>query len=250
MKYVIFNFHEPYRIREFSVFEIGHRMDYFSDNQWRQNFNFEKVREGFEKKYIPKLNKMSGILENSKVRVGVFFSGVFLEQMSNYCPEFISMFRELLESGRVSIFSRPYYDFYGKSYVASEKRRQEELHAKIVNNLFDIFPVRLVNEGGYDFEVYFENDLQRRAYEEVCSLGEVVLSSGDDELVSSWRNMFDSSHFELMSFSNFHNNEYSKYGSFFESPYEVFISYMNILKSLGFESEKKKRRISPTTFIK
>lgn len=233
--YLVFCFHEPYMFREFSVFEVGKTRNYFGDNNWNMDFRFNRLKEKVEANHILELDRISRLLENdSKVRVGLFISGVFLEQMREYFPEVIEKIRNLIETRRVDIFSRSYYNSFAEDYSEEEFSFQRLKFVELVVRLFKVLPVELEDES---FEFYFENDnsLQRQAAKKLFSLKEGILATQDDELISSWRRLQDSYNFELLSLRSFSLNGSQKNYSHFESPYEAFISFMNILKSLEFE---------------
>lgn len=73
-----------------------------------------------------------------------------------------------------------------------------------------------------DLAPWNANDLQREALEKLYSVGERVRISGDQPLMSDWLQLQTSNHFRYMSHKE-------AYGSHYESPYDAFVNYMNVL---------------------
>ncbi len=66
------------------------------------------------------------------------------------------------------------------------------------------------------------NDLQQEALRKLYSVGERVRISADQPLMQDWLQLQTSDHFRFMSHKE-------SYGSHYESPYDAFVNYMNVL---------------------
>jgi alpha-amylase len=74
--------------------------------------------------------------------------------------------------------------------------------------------------------------MQANALYEVYALADEVLSSGDDALIEDWRRLQTSDHFYYMCTKYFSDGDVHKYFNPYESPYDSYINYMNILDSI------------------
>jgi alpha-amylase len=82
-----------------------------------------------------------------------------------------------------------------------------------------------------DVSAWAGNDMQQRAIARVYELGARVKQSRP-ALLSLWRKLTTSDHFYYMSTKWFGDADVHAYFSPFESPYEAFIAYMNVLSDL------------------
>ncbi len=137
-----FQVHQPYRLKRFSVFDVGNGLsDYFGDES-ETNLNNRRVfRKVAEKCYLP-VNKL--MLELLKAypdfKISYSFSGVFLEQAEEFYPEVIKSFRRLIDTGRVEVLSETYYHSLAFLYSPSEFNNQVEMHTQKIHDLFGVSP--------------------------------------------------------------------------------------------------------------
>lgn len=80
-----------------------------------------------------------------------------------------------------------------------------------------------------DITAWLGNDLQRAAMHELYKLEKYVKAAKDDELLKTWRALSTSDHFYYMCTKWFSDGDVHKYFNPYESPYDAFIIYMNIL---------------------
>lgn len=73
-----------------------------------------------------------------------------------------------------------------------------------------------------DLAPWNANDLQREALNKLYSVSERVRISADKPLMQDWLHLQSSNHFRFMSHKE-------AYGSHYESPYDAFVNYMNVL---------------------
>lgn len=83
-----------------------------------------------------------------------------------------------------------------------------------------------------DLSAWTGNDMQRAALDGLYGLEEPVKAHGDSNLLDTWRRLQTSDHFYYMCTKWFADGDVHAYFNPYESPYEAFISYMNVLKDM------------------
>jgi alpha-amylase len=73
------------------------------------------------------------------------------------------------------------------------------------------------------------NNMQREAVERVYKLEDLVLKSQSNTLLNMWSKLQTSDHFYYMSTKHFGDGEVHQYFSPYNSPYDAYINYMNVL---------------------
>ena len=122
-----FQVHQPFRLRKYSVFEIGHNSNYFDDHKNKQIM--EKVAT---KCYRPMNNLLLDLIKknNGKFKISFSITGTAIEQFEKYTPDVIEQFRALAKTGCVEFLSETYY--HSLSYLKSKEefKHQVEMHKK------------------------------------------------------------------------------------------------------------------------
>lgn len=99
-----------------------------------------------------------------------------------------------------------------------------------------------------DLTAWRGNRMQDSALNKIYALGDKIRSSGNDELISTWRKLLTSDHFYYMCTKWFADGDVHAYFSPYESPYDAFINYMNVLKdfvqSLGIHYPEGQESLS------
>jgi len=83
-----------------------------------------------------------------------------------------------------------------------------------------------------DISAWLGNSMQANALHDVYALADTVLATGDTDLIHDWRRLQTSDHFYYMCTKYFADGDVHKYFNPYESPYDAYINYMNILDSL------------------
>jgi alpha-amylase len=83
-----------------------------------------------------------------------------------------------------------------------------------------------------DLSAWLGNNMQSNALHDVYALADDVLSSGDEVLIDDWRRLQTSDHFYYMCTKWFADGDVHKYFNPYESPYDAYINYMNILDNV------------------
>ncbi len=169
-----FQVHQPYRLRNYSVFDIGKNSDYFSHAK-----NKEVLQKVAKKCYLPTNKLMLKMLrDNPEFKISYSFSGVVLDQFQEYCPGALSSFQDLVDTGRVELLAETYYHSLSFIYSKKEFREQVGLHNKKIKSLFGYSPSIFRNT-----ELIYNNELAKFA-EDMGYKG--ILAEGADHILG-WR---------------------------------------------------------------
>lgn len=90
-----------------------------------------------------------------------------------------------------------------------------------------------------DLSAWRSNPLQSDALEKIYSLEKSILESKDKKLIEDWKRLQISDHFYYMCTKYFIDGDIHKYFSPYESPYEAFINFMNVVQDLKLRLGKK-----------
>lgn len=80
-----------------------------------------------------------------------------------------------------------------------------------------------------DLTAWLGNELQNEAFNKLYSLGEKVYASDDDTIKQDYTYLQVSDHFYYMSTKFFSDGEVHSYFNPYDTPYDAFINYMNVL---------------------
>ena len=150
-----FQVHQPYRVKKFKIFDIGHDSNYFNDNS-ESNLNNKKILlKVAHKSYKPATELILELLKKHKdFKVAYSFSGVVLEQMQEHYPELIDLWKKLVDTGRVEILEETYHHSLSFFYSQEEFEKQVTMHRDLVRKLFGVRPEVFRNT-----ELCYRNDL-------------------------------------------------------------------------------------------
>ncbi len=156
-----FQVHQPYRIRKYTVFDIGNSKDYFGDRSGTNLDNSWIIDKVKGKCYLPTNAVLLELLhKHPEFKISFSFSGVFLEQLEEFAPEVLESFKRLVATGRVEILSESYYHSLAFIHDREEFWEQVRLHDKLVKQLFGVEPVIFRNT-----ELVYNNELAVAAEE-------------------------------------------------------------------------------------
>ncbi|MCW8965341.1 MAG: glycoside hydrolase family 57 protein [Candidatus Pacearchaeota archaeon] len=174
-----FQVHQPYRIKKYSIFDIGNNKEYFSDNSNTSINNVHVLKKVARKCYLPTNKILLELLKKyPEFKISFSFSGVFLEQLEEYAPEVLESFQELVKTGQVEVLSETYYHSLSFLYSKGEFREQVRLHRELIERLFGVTPKVFRNT-----ELIYNNELAK----EIESMGyKGILAEGAD-FVLDWK---------------------------------------------------------------
>ena len=80
--------------------------------------------------------------------------------------------------------------------------------------------------------------MQKAAIENIYALEQDVHLANDHKLLEDWRKLQTSDHFYYMCTKWFNDGDVHKYFNPYDSPYEAFITFMNILNDFKIKSNQ------------
>jgi alpha-amylase len=83
-----------------------------------------------------------------------------------------------------------------------------------------------------DLSAWLGNPMQHNAINELYQLESLVKSCGDPGLLAQWRKLQTSDHFYYMCTKYFADGDVHKYFNPYETPYDSYINFMNVLDNL------------------
>ena len=83
-----------------------------------------------------------------------------------------------------------------------------------------------------DLSAWLGNPMQQNAIVELYKLESIVKELNNNEMLTSWRRLQGSDHFYYMCTKYFADGDVHKYFNPYDSPYDSFINFMNILDNL------------------
>jgi alpha-amylase len=83
-----------------------------------------------------------------------------------------------------------------------------------------------------DLSAWLGNPMQHNAIHELYNLEAEIKATGDPDILSSWRRLQTSDHFYYMCTKWFADGDVHKYFNPYDSPYDSYINFMNVLDHL------------------
>ena len=131
--------HQPWRLRQYSVFDTAQRHDYFSDGHNPAQNNQQIFHKIARKSYLPMNALLQKMLRKyPDFKLSLSMSGTFLEQAQQFNPEVLESFKRLVATGRVEILSSPYHHSLAFFYSLQEFETQIELHRQAIRRIFGV----------------------------------------------------------------------------------------------------------------
>ncbi len=170
-----FQVHQPFRLKNYSIFDIGKNNDYFDDEK-----NKQVVQKIANKCYLPTNKILLDLIKKYDGRFKVSFSitGTAIEQFELYAPEVLESFKELAYTGCVEFLSETYHHSLAFLYNKDEFIQQIDLHREKIRDLFKARPLVFRNT-----ELIYNNELA--FYAEKIGY-KAVLAEGADHVLG-WK---------------------------------------------------------------
>lgn len=170
-----FQVHQPYRLRKYPIFDIGHHRTYFDDAK-----NSEILLKVSKKCYLPTNKIILDLIHETdgRFRVAYSLTGVVLDQFIEYAPEVLESFQKLVDTGCVELLDETYHHTLAALYSEKEFKEQVKLHRKKIKQLFGYKPKVFRNT-----ELVYNNRIAYLA-EQLGYVG--VLAEGADHILG-WR---------------------------------------------------------------
>ncbi|MDD2289156.1 MAG: glycoside hydrolase family 57 protein [Bacteroidales bacterium] len=90
-----------------------------------------------------------------------------------------------------------------------------------------------------DISAWLGNELQTEAFENLYKIEDQVRKSNDPDLQRDFRRLQASDHFYYMCTKFFSDGDVHKYFNPYDTPYEAFINYMNVLSDITLRTPKQ-----------
>jgi alpha-amylase len=90
-----------------------------------------------------------------------------------------------------------------------------------------------------DLSAWLGNAMQSNALHELYKLEGPIKALGDEQLLQDWRRLTASDHFYYMCTKYYADGEVHKYFNPYESPYDGYINFMNVLDNLRTRASEK-----------
>jgi alpha-amylase len=128
-----FQVHQPYRIKRYSFFDIGH--DHFYEDDEKNRLILNKVSD---KCYLPANQTMLELIKKhkGKFKISYSLSGTLIEQLETYRPDVLKSFIDLSKTGCVEFLSETYYHSLAFIYSKDEFIRQVKMHDEKILKYF------------------------------------------------------------------------------------------------------------------
>lgn len=131
------------------------------------------------------------------------------------------------------IFKLGNFEFLTPSETAEKHQPIAPLHVP--------YPISWSDEER-DTTKWLGNELQNEAFETLFSLHKRVRKLKDKELEDDYSRLQASDHFYYMSTKVFSDSDFHKHSTPYDSPYEAYINYMNVLSDFITRIEKKEKK--------
>lgn len=166
-----FQVHQPFRLRDLRITEIGDAGNYFDDEKNKAVF-----RKVAEKCYLPTNALLLKLLQKNKdFRVAFSLSGVFLDQCLEYGPDVLASFQKLAATGQVEFLAETYYHSLSSLFSLEEFCEQVEKHSAAIKKYFKLTPTTFRNT-----ELVYSNEIA----EVVRLMGfKAILAEGADHVL-------------------------------------------------------------------
>lgn len=151
MTSVVFYFqvHQPFRLNRYTVFDSSHF--YFDTKK-----NGDICRKVADKCYRPATQLILDLVKKHKgnFRVSYAITGVVLDQLQEFCPDVLDIFKRLADTGCCEFVGETYYHSLSFLYSRDEFTQQVNMHTKRIQELFGQTPRVFRNT-----ELIYNNDL-------------------------------------------------------------------------------------------
>lgn len=166
-----FQVHQPMRLRHYTVFDTDDR--YFDETK-----NAAICKKVANKCYLPANRMLLKLIQQHQGRFRIAYSltGVVLEQLQRYCPEVMSTFHALAQTGCVEFLGETYYHSLSFLYSRQEFIEQVRKHSEAIQDLFGQTPKVFRNT-----ELIYNNDLALLI--EAMGCFDAVITEGADHIL-------------------------------------------------------------------
>ncbi|MDR2064492.1 MAG: glycoside hydrolase family 57 protein [Prevotellaceae bacterium] len=127
------------------------------------------------------------------------------------------------------IFLHSNFEFKTPSEVTEKHQPVSPIHVQ--------YPISWADEER-DLSAWLGNEMQDEAYSKIYKTGEKVLKTKNENLIKIWRSLQTSDHFYYMCTKWFSDGDVHIYFNPYDTPYEAFINYMNVISDFEILVDK------------
>jgi alpha-amylase len=125
--------HQPFRLRQYRVFDIGTDAEYFDTET-----NRRILRRVADKCYVPTNRLLADLIRRTdgRFKVALSLSGVLLDQCAEWAPDVLHSFQELVATGGVELLGETH--FHSLAALADEEEFVEQVarHGRTIEHWF------------------------------------------------------------------------------------------------------------------
>lgn len=137
-----------------------------------------------------------------------------------------------LESFPTAVFRKSDFKFLTPSEVIE--------HFEPISKLKVPHPISWADEQR-ELESWLGNELQQEAFESLFALSELIEQCNDSDILEDWQYLQSSDHFYYMCTKYTPANENHDFVNPYDSPYEAFMNYMNVLNDFSIRLKRNIR---------
>lgn len=131
------------------------------------------------------------------------------------------------------VFADHHFEFLTPQEVSLKHQPIAPLHVP--------YPISWADEER-DLTAWLGNELQNEAFEQLHALGDKVYALGDENLLRDFDRLQASDHFYYMCTKLFSDGAIHQYFTPYDTPYEAFINYMNVLSDFTLRVEQMMKK--------
>ena len=137
-----FQVHQPYRLYQYRLLDIGQSDRYFDDS-----LNKKIINKISEKCYLRTNRLLLDLINQFEGRFKVAFSitGAFIDQLRRFRPDVLESFRDLAKTDAVEFLGETYYHSLSFLYDKDEFLEQVRMQSALMEEEFDYSPVTFRN---------------------------------------------------------------------------------------------------------
>lgn len=131
--------HQPYRYRQYSIFDVSHGHSYWETDYNSKQSNERIFKKVAKKSYHPTLDLLERNLKKHKgFKVSLSITGTWLDQAREWDPELIPQLQRMVKTGRVEIVAETYYHSLAFFFDKEEFKAQVDMHRQKIRELFGV----------------------------------------------------------------------------------------------------------------
>ncbi|RJE75723.1 hypothetical protein [Reichenbachiella sp. MSK19-1] len=127
---LIFDF--TYSLESFTLFDIGHQKPYFKPIQSEENFMI-----AYQGQHRETLHEAVQLTTQDDTPISLYLSGSFITLMSKFDPETITLIKNALKQGKLSLLGGTYHHSLASIYSFKEFISDIKTHQKLLKSTFD-----------------------------------------------------------------------------------------------------------------